>query len=27
LKGPEVEKLYAEGAAWLAGAPAPGAPG
>ena len=27
LKGPEVEKLYAEGAAWLAGAPTPGEPG
>jgi len=27
LKGPEVQKLYEEGAAWLAGAPAPGAPG
>ncbi len=27
LKGPEVEKLYAEGAAWLAGAPDPGEPG
>ena len=27
LKGPEVQKLYAEGAAWLAGAPTPGEPG
>ena len=27
LKGPEIEKLYAEGAAWLAGAPTPGKPG
>lgn len=26
LKGPEVEKLYAEGAAWLKGAPSPGRP-
>jgi hypothetical protein len=25
-RGPEVEKLYAEGAAWLAGAPTPGEP-
>ena len=27
LKGPEVERLYQEGAAWLAGSPAPGKPG
>ncbi len=27
LKGPEVERLYREGAAWLAGSPAPGKPG
>ena len=27
LKGPEVQKLYEEGAAWLEGATAPGAPG
>jgi hypothetical protein len=27
LKGPEVERLYAEGAAWLAGAATPGKPG
>ena len=27
LKGPEVEQLYADGAAWLAGAPTPGRPG
>jgi SnoaL-like domain len=27
LKGPEVEKLYAEGRAWLAGSPTPGHPG
>ena len=27
LKGPEVQKLYAEGADWLAGAPSPGTPG
>jgi len=27
LKGPEVERLYAEGAAWLTGAPDPGRPG
>jgi len=27
LKGPEVEKLYAEGSAWLAGSATPGAPG
>jgi hypothetical protein len=26
LKGPEVQKLYAEGAAWLAGASSPGVP-
>ena len=26
LRGPEVAKLYAEGAAWLAGSPQPGAP-
>jgi hypothetical protein len=26
LRGPEVQKLYAEGAAWLAGAAAPGEP-
>lgn len=26
LRGPEVEKLYAEGAAWLAGSPQPGVP-
>jgi SnoaL-like domain len=26
LRGPEVAKLYAEGAAWLAGAPQPGEP-
>ena len=26
LRGPEVAKLYGEGAAWLAGAPAPGVP-
>jgi hypothetical protein len=26
LRGPAVEKLYAEGAAWLAGAPLPGEP-
>lgn len=26
LKGPEVEKLYAEGRAWLEGAPTPGRP-
>jgi hypothetical protein len=26
LRGPAVEKLYAEGAAWLAGSPAPGIP-
>lgn len=26
LRGPEVEKLYAEGAAWLAGSPRPGVP-
>ncbi|MDT8397685.1 MAG: nuclear transport factor 2 family protein [Pseudomonadales bacterium] len=26
LKGPEVEKLYAEGRAWLQGAPSPGRP-
>jgi hypothetical protein len=26
LKGPAVERLYAEGAAWLAGAPTPGEP-
>jgi hypothetical protein len=26
LKGPEVEKLYAEGKAWLEGAPSPGRP-
>lgn len=26
LRGPQVEKLYAEGAAWLAGAPSPGEP-
>jgi hypothetical protein len=26
LRGPEVAKLYAEGAAWLAGAPTPGQP-
>lgn len=26
LRGPEVEKLYADGAAWLAGAPSPGRP-
>ena len=27
LKGPEVEKLYAEGKAWLAGSDKPGVPG
>ena len=27
LKGPEVERLYAEGKAWLEGAPTPGDPG
>jgi hypothetical protein len=27
LKGPEIEKLYAEGAAWLAGSSTPGEPG
>jgi hypothetical protein len=27
LKGPEVEKLYAEGKAWLAGSATPGSPG
>ncbi len=27
LKGPEVEQLYAEGKAWLEGAPTPGTPG
>ena len=27
LKGPEVEKLYAEGKAWLEGSPTPGHPG
>ena len=27
LKGAEVEKLYAEGKAWLAGSPQPGSPG
>jgi len=27
LKGPEVEKLYAEGKAWLEGSPTPGQPG
>ena len=27
LKGPEVEKLYAEGKAWLAGSEKPGVPG
>jgi len=27
LKGPEVEKLYAEGKAWLEGSPMPGHPG
>lgn len=27
LKGPEVEQLYAEGLAWLKGAPTPGRPG
>jgi hypothetical protein len=26
LRGPAIEKLYAEGAAWLAGAPTPGEP-
>ena len=26
LRGPEVQKLYAEGTAWLAGAPSPGEP-
>ena len=26
LRGPEVQKLYAEGKAWLAGAPSPGEP-
>jgi hypothetical protein len=26
LRGPEVAKLYAEGAAWLAGAPTAGEP-
>jgi hypothetical protein len=26
LRGPEVEKLYAEGSAWLAGSPKPGEP-
>ena len=26
LRGPEVEKLYAEGKAWLAGSPQPGEP-
>jgi hypothetical protein len=26
LRGPEVELLYREGAAWLAGSPNPGAP-
>ena len=26
LRGPAVEKVYAEGAAWLAGSPAPGVP-
>jgi len=26
LRGPDVEKLYAEGAAWLAGSPRPGVP-
>jgi hypothetical protein len=27
LKGPEVEKLYVEGKAWLEGSPTPGEPG
>lgn len=27
LKGPEVEKLYAEGKAWLEGSAPPGQPG
>ena len=26
LKGPEIEKLYADGASWLAGASGPGRP-